>query len=211
MGGASKQVRPWPDSWSQTRCEPEEMDKMAPVRDPTLQAGEKLLVQIRLSWLFIFRSLGTFLGAIFSLGLAPYLARRASLLTVTSRRLILRRGVLDRSVIEMELGRVAQVEVSSGVLDRLCGVGRLKIIALDQFDMAMSPVSDPDGFKDLIMEAVAEAKRALGSTVPTAQATPGDRSHALLAALEKLGQLRASGVLSESEFQVKKSELLSRL
>jgi len=126
---------------------------------PTLQPGEHVLAEVRLSWLFILDSFGMFLATLLTLGLAAYLRRRSILLVVTNRRLALTRGILQRTVVEMGLGRVAQVEVTSSLLDRMTGVGRLKVIALDQFDVELYPVAGPERIKDLIMTASGEAKR----------------------------------------------------
>ncbi len=173
--------------------------------DPQLQPGESQLASVRLHWFFVFSSFGRFLGTILTLGLSAYFIRNAHTLTVTNRRLILRRGVFTKKVIEMELGRVAQVEVISSWLNRLWGIGRLKVIALDQFSFELYPVSAPDQLKDLVMSAAGESRRALGAP---AAANPKDDS---LSALERLGKLRESGVLTDAEFESKKRELLARL
>ena len=126
---------------------------------PTLQPGEQVLAEVRLSWLFILDSFGIFLATLLTLGLAAYLRRRSISLLMTNRRMVLTRGILERSVIEMDLGRVAQVEVTSSLMDRMMGVGRLKVIALDQFTFELYPVADANRIKDLIMAASGEAKR----------------------------------------------------
>jgi membrane protein YdbS with pleckstrin-like domain len=182
---------------------------------PQLQAGERVLAEVRLSWLFILDSFGIFLATILTLGLAAYLRRRSTVLLITNRRLVLSRGVVDRSVVEMEMGRIAQVEVLSGLLDRMMGVGRLRIIALDQFSFEMYPVNGATELKDLIMSATGDAKRGTAPVVTSqaAVAAPGagPSQQEILAAVEKLGRMRDSGVLTEAEFQAKKAELLRRL
>ncbi len=178
----------------------------------SLQPGERILAEVRLSWLFILDSFGIFLATLLTLGLAAYVRRRSTALLITNRRLVLHRGVLDRSVIEMEMGRVAQVEVTSGLLDRMAGVGRLKVVALDQFSFELYPVANAVQLKDLIMSTTSEAKRSPGMGAgPTPVPAAGNSKEEILSAVEKLGRLRDSGVLSETEFQAKKSELLRRL
>ena len=179
-----------------------------------LQSGERLLAEVRLSWLFILDSFGIFVATLLTLGLAAYLRRRTTSLSITNRRLILSRGIVDRSVVEMEMGRVAQVEVTAGLLDRMTGVGRLRIIALDQFDFEMYPVAGVHELKDLIMNASAEAKRGPwtqgAQPVAPAGSAPTSKDE-ILGAVERLGRMRDSGVLTEAEFQAKKAELLGRL
>jgi len=179
-----------------------------------LQPGERILAEVRLSWLFILDSFGIFVATLLTLGLAAYLRRRSTSLLITNRRLILSRGIVDRSVVEMEMGRVAQVEVVAGLLDRMTGVGRLKIIALDQFNFEMYPVAGAHELKDLIMNATAEAKRVpwaqAAPPAPSAGSAPSSKEE-ILAAVERLGRMRDSGVLTEAEFQGKKAELLGRL
>jgi membrane protein YdbS with pleckstrin-like domain len=179
-----------------------------------LQAGERVLAEVRLSWLFIVDSFGIFLATLLTLGLAAYLRRRSTVLLITSRRLVLSRGILERSVVEMEMGRVAQVEVMSGLLDRMMGVGRLRIIALDQFSFEMYPVAGANQLKDLIMTATGDAKRgaAMAGSPQVAGAAPvGGSQQEILSAVEKLGRMRDSGVLTEDEFKAKKADLLGRL
>jgi len=180
-----------------------------------LQPGERVLAEVRLSWLFILDSFGIFLATLLTLGLAAYLRRQSNLLLVTNRRLIQTRGIVERSVTEMYLGRVAQVEVNSGLLDRMFGVASLTIIALDQFVFKMSPVAGGEAIKDLIMTAANEAKGSpAAAAIPAAAAAApatGNSRDEILGAVEKLGRMRDSGVLSEAEFQAKKSDLLRRL
>jgi membrane protein YdbS with pleckstrin-like domain len=179
-----------------------------------LQPGERALAEVRLSWLFILDSFGIFLATLLTLGLAAYLRRRSTSLLITNRRLVLTRGIVDRSVTEMEMGRVAQVEVTSSLLDRMAGVGGIKIIALDQFTFELYPVAGAVQLKDLIMSTTGEAKRSPGAAaVPASmgRGTTDNSKEEILNAVEKLGRLRDSGVLSEAEFQAKKGELLRRL
>jgi hypothetical protein len=90
----------------------------------------------------------------------------------------------------------------------MLGVGRLKIIALDQFNFDLHPVAQPEETKDLIMSAVADWRRS--SHGPQGPAPAGPQAEAL-AALEKLGKLRESGVLTDAEFEAKKRELLAKV
>lgn len=170
-----------------------------------LQPGETQLAEVRLHWSFIFGSFGRFLGALLTLGIAPMILLRSNTLTATNRRLIWRRGVFTRTVIEMELGRIAQVEVQAGLFARMFGLGVLKIIALDQVSFELSPLKHPSELKDLLMSAAAKARAGAGPA-PTA----GSKSE-VLGAIERLGELRNRGVLSAEEFDKKKAELLSRI
>jgi membrane protein YdbS with pleckstrin-like domain len=175
--------------------------------DLQLQPGERQLADVRLHWFFIFHSVTRFLATIFTLGLSAYLIRQSYGLTITDRRLVMRSGVFTKNVVEMELGRVAQVETSSSWMDRVWGIGRLKIIALDQFNFDLHPLANPDALKDVVMTAVADWRRsshAPGAAAATPQADA-------LSALERLGKLRESGVLSDAEFEAKKRELLAKV
>jgi len=180
---------------------------------PHLQPDERVLAEVRLSWLLILDSFGIFLATLLTLGLAAWLRRRSTVLVITNRRLVWTRGVFDRNVVEMELSRVAQVEMTSGILDRMAGVGRLKIIALDQFNFEMYPVAEAERIKDLIMSSTSEARRSVVAVPGVAGATvaPASSKDEILGAVEKLGKMRDGGLLSDSEFQAKKSELLRRL
>jgi uncharacterized membrane protein YdbT with pleckstrin-like domain len=178
---------------------------------PALQPGEELLAEVKLSSWLVFRSFGRLIGAILTLGLSVYFARASNRLTITNRRLVLRRGILEKKLIEMELGRVAQVEVFSGVFDRLFGIGGVKVIALDQFNFTLYPVAGAERAKDLLMAAVAEARRDLASRGQTPAQPASQSKDEILAALERLGALRDRGVISAAEFEEKKREMLARL
>ncbi len=171
--------------------------------ETALQPGETSLAEVRRHWSYVFGSFWRLLGAVLTLGLAPYVLLRTNTLVITSRRLIRRSGVITRTVIEMELGRIAQVEVTAGLFDRLCGLGALKIIALDQFSFDFAPLKHPGELKDLIMGAA-------GRTRPGAPSAAGSQGETL-AALERLGELRHKGILSDAEFEKKKAELLAKL
>jgi hypothetical protein len=46
---------------------------------------------------------------------------------------------------------------------------------------------------------------------PSASSSPSSSSSDIIAAIERLGQLRERGILTDDEFRTKKAELLSRL
>lgn len=67
---------------------------------------------------------------------------------------------------------------------------------------------------------VARADEARASSAPThkpaaepnaAAGDAGSRQQDILAAIERLGELQARGILTDAEFSAKKTELLSRL
>jgi membrane protease subunit (stomatin/prohibitin family) len=52
---------------------------------------------------------------------------------------------------------------------------------------------------------------ATAAAAPAAAATPALRPDDILATLEKLGELKAKGILTDEEFTAKKAELLKKL
>jgi len=57
----------------------------------------------------------------------PLLSWLAASYTITTRRLITRRGVLTRRGHDIPLGRISDVEYEMGVIDRMLGCGTLRI------------------------------------------------------------------------------------
>ena len=80
--------------------------------------------------------------------------------------------------------------------------------------MPLPPLRRPDPagtvrLAELPPIATAAGDTAVASSAPTSPQGTGEND--VLAALERLGELKQRGILSEEEFAAKKAELLSRL
>lgn len=61
-----------------------------------------------------------------------WIALKVNRYKVTNERVILTSGIVSRKVEEVELFRIKDVTVSQGIIDRLMGVGSVKIESVDE-------------------------------------------------------------------------------
>ncbi len=127
---------------------------------------------------------------------------------ITSDRLIYRHGVLAKKGIEIPLERVNTVFFSQSIFERIVGSGDLVIeSAGEKGQEAFSNVRKPSAVQnEIYVQMEANENRKFDRV--------GDRGQygdSIPAQIAQLDDLRARGVLSESEFQAKKAELLRRM
>ncbi len=127
---------------------------------------------------------------------------------VTTDRLITRNGVLNRSGIEIPLERVNTVFFRQTIFERILGSGDLVVeSASEQGAQSFTDVNKPLAVQNEIylqMEANENRKfDRVGTNKAATTNIPGQ--------IEQLDKLRQEGVLSDAEFQKKKSELLDRM
>ena len=124
---------------------------------------------------------------------------------VTNRRVIQISGVLGKDVVDSSLEKVNDVKMSQSFFGRLFGYGDVEILTASELGVnKFARLDRPIHFKTAMLNAKESLDSGGGSRPHRAAGDlPG-----LLAALD---ELRRSGVLSEDEFQSKKSELLKRM
>ncbi len=178
--------------------------------------------------------------ALFGLRLGIRILRwRCVQFLVTSRRILYRRGVLGRDVIQLRLQRVAEVHCRQSLGGRVIGSGRLVFeVAGGDGPLVVDDLRSPrrlqgiitaqlDRFDQLVWNrAVGPYGGAPGGVTParsggrprTAADTPpngvvlGDEPVGTIPGkILQLDELRRRGILSEDEFATKKAELLGRL
>ena len=135
---------------------------------------------------------------------------------VTTDRLIYRNGVLAKSGIEIPLDRVNNVLFNQSIFERLLGAGDLVIESAGESGrQAFSDVRKPSAVQNEIYRQVEANENRKFDRIANAQATFVENartatpsSASVADELAKLADLRASGVLSEAEFQAQKARLL---
>ncbi|MGP8059031.1 MAG: PH domain-containing protein [Acidimicrobiales bacterium] len=167
-------------------------------------------------------------------------------LIVTTNRLIYRRGVLGRDMVQLRLTRVSEVHCRQRLFERVLGSGSLVVdllgedpvtvidvrrvrlvqrVIYEQMDLlerapVMAEAPNQAGVPSLPVQVTAPP--ALAATPPhgtlaigpggTAQRPRGPEGAASIhEQLVQLDDLRRRGIVSDQEFQSKKTELLSRL
>jgi membrane protein YdbS with pleckstrin-like domain len=154
--------------------------------------------------------------------LGRYLTWRTTSFTITTDRIVLRMGILSKQGIEIPLERVMNISYHQAVWERILGTGDLIIeSAGENGHQPVHDVANPSGIQNLLYRQM-----EIASNGPAAQQdgmrniSPGHRnSHnnssnngeSIPEQIERLGQLRDKGMLTDEEFERKKRDLLDRM
>jgi len=124
---------------------------------------------------------------------------------VTNRRVIQVTGVLSKEVLDTSLEKVTDVKMSQSFFGRLFNYGDIEILTASELGVNLfKSISDPVGFKT----AMLNAKEGMGFDEMGVHSQPAEDIPVMIA---KLDELRKKGIISEAEFQRKKSDLLAKM
>jgi uncharacterized membrane protein YdbT with pleckstrin-like domain len=145
--------------------------------------------------------------AINLLWLLARLARWATTnFVVTTDRLIYRSGVIAKKGLEIPLERVNNIHFNQGVFERMLRSGDLLIESGgERGQQSFSNIRRPAMVQNEIYRQM-EAAQARD-----ADRMAGRRELSIPEQIEKLDDLRARGVISQAEFDAKKTQLLDRM
>jgi uncharacterized membrane protein YdbT with pleckstrin-like domain len=148
--------------------------------------------------------------AITAINLLWLLARLARWATtnfvVTTDRLIYRSGVIAKKGLEIPLERVNNIHFNQGVFERMLRSGDLLIESGgERGQQSFSNIRRPAMVQNEIYRQM-EAAQARD-----ADRMAGRRELSIPEQIEKLDDLRARGVISQAEFDAKKTQLLDRM
>ena len=204
-----------------------------------LHPTEELVLDLHPHWWFFTPSLAALVGAIVlgivALSSADWLQLPAALLilaclgwfgvryaqwattdlVLTSDRLIWRTGVISKRGVEIPLERINTIFFSQRILERLIGVGDLKVeSASADGAQVFENMKKPGRIQNEIyiqMEANENRKfdRIGDREAPAAPAPPAAPDAA--EQIRKLAELRDQGHISPEEFEAKKAQLLDRM
>jgi uncharacterized membrane protein YdbT with pleckstrin-like domain len=154
------------------------------------------------------------LGVLVLLALGRLVLHYASWTTtefvVTTDRLILRAGVLSKKGMEIPLERVNTVFFSQKLRERIFGFGDLVIESGgERGQQVINDVPHPERVQSVIHGAM-EDEEDIREGARTAPA-PATERESVLDQIDRLDQLRQRGVISQTEFETKKAQLLERL
>jgi uncharacterized membrane protein YdbT with pleckstrin-like domain len=123
---------------------------------------------------------------------------------ITNRRVMQISGIFNKNVIDSSLEKVNDIKMSQSALGRIFGYGDIEILTASELGVNLfKKIDNPVGFKTVLINAKAHLE----------QGTPVEieRKPDVPVMIAKLAELRAQGVLSEEEFQQKKTELLAKM
>ena len=138
--------------------------------------------------------------------LVRYLKWTTTNFVLTTDRLILRKGVLSKSGREIPLERINDISVYRSLFERVLRSGDLMIeSAGERGQQLFADMAKPFVVQNAIY---AEMER---SGARDADRMAGARQLSIPEQIEKLDELRQRGVISNAEFEAKKSQLLDRM
>jgi uncharacterized membrane protein YdbT with pleckstrin-like domain len=121
---------------------------MGYIRD-SLSAGEEIKELFKLHWFskipmvfWILLAIPT-LGITLLLALWEWLRLRSIEQGVTSKRVILKKGIISRKTEEMKLSSIETVEIIQGVFGRIFGFGTVKVTGRGISDLIFEKIDDP--------------------------------------------------------------------
>jgi hypothetical protein len=127
---------------------------------------------------------------------------------VTSRRVIQLSGVFSKHITDSSLEKVNDVKMSQSFMGRLFGYGDIEIMTASEMGVnKLTRLGNPIQYKTTMINAKEKLERTPVDLRPS-QPPPSSTFADLLTQLDVL---RQHGVLTEAEFQTKKSELLKKM
>ena len=137
--------------------------------------------------------------------LGRYVWWRNKRYVVTNLRVMKLEGVLSKSHRDASLDKINDLVMHQSVWGRMLGYGDLQILTANEASgMTFHKLGDPVGFKRQVLQ-VRTAEMAEGPGLGAAAV--GDP----IAQIQRLGELRAKGVITEEEFLEKKKALMERI
>jgi membrane protein YdbS with pleckstrin-like domain len=160
-------------------------------------------IEVLVDWLFWIR-VATSLGVIVWFVVRPLVNWWFTRYVLTTERLITRRGLIAQSGIEIPLENITNVNFSQTVFERLLGAGDLLVESAGEGGQSsFSNIPHPDRFQTVLYKA--REARSMDFTVGKGVARPRDDG---AEAIRKLAGLRDDGLITEAEYEQKRTEIL---
>jgi uncharacterized membrane protein YdbT with pleckstrin-like domain len=130
--------------------------------DEVLIPGERVLHRARISlWPFSMHILIGVLLAVVIVGLVVlawvYVKVKATEIAITTKRIILKEGLISRSTVEINLGKVESVRVDQTLMGRILNYGTLVISGTGMAAAPFQGIADPLSFRKQFMAAADQA------------------------------------------------------
>ena len=123
---------------------------------------------------------------------------------VTNLRVVKLSGVVNKSVTDSSLDKVNDVKMTQSFWGRIFDFGDVEILTASELGVNLfKTIGNPVRFKMAMVNAKEKLEGRIQPDVVTTPDVP--------AMIEKLDKLRQQGILTEAEFQNKKSELLRKM
>jgi uncharacterized membrane protein YdbT with pleckstrin-like domain len=125
---------------------------------------------------------------------------------VTNRRVIQTSGIFSKDVVDSSLEKVNDVKLSQSFWGRLFDYGDIEILTASEVGAnVFRSIGDPIRFKTAMLNA--KERLEFGGEMSAQVAAAAD----IPSLIARLDDLRKKGLISEAEFQQKKTELLAKM
>ena len=109
--------------------------------------GEHVVYETKLHWIIYFS-----FRALFTLWLSPTIRQATSEFVITSKRIIVKTGLIRRKSLEMNLQKIESVNVEQGIMARILGYGTVTIIGTGGTKESFTDISKPLVFRKKFQE-----------------------------------------------------------
>ncbi|MEY4749295.1 MAG: hypothetical protein RIQ60_1509 [Pseudomonadota bacterium] len=137
---------------------------MASYVEGALVQDEQVVHIGQISWWSMFHllALGVLLLPLFGFGLIflgkAWLRRSTTELAVTTRRVIVKTGLVRRSTVEINIGRIESIQVDQGILGRMFDFGTLVIAGGGNAQAPILGIARPMAFRRAFIQAQDQAR-----------------------------------------------------
>lgn len=121
---------------------------MAKYVDTHLVKGEQVVYKAQLHWIIFLTPV-----ALFTLWIAPAIQQATSEFAVTTKRVIIKVGLIARRTLEMNLNKIETVNVDQGIIGRILGYGSITIIGTGGTREVFHNIASPMNFRKAFQEA----------------------------------------------------------
>ena len=197
-----------------------------------LNEGEEVVLDLRPHWLYLAKPIAVLvaaivlalfvraqhvghivdlamlvpLGAAVVWAVARYAKWATTNFTVTTDRIVHRTGVIAKHGREIPLDHLNDISYHQSILERMIGIGDLLVESAGRRGQETFPdLPKPGLLQNEIYRQIEAQKNRLADRMA------GRRELSIPEQIEKLDELRQRGIISQAEFDAKKSQLLERM
>ena len=137
---------------------------MASYIEEALAPGEKILHRAHVSWFYspwatiilLLLSLPT-LGISLFLLIPTWITVSTTEMAVTSRRIMIKRGLISRNTVEISLARIESVQVNQSIMARLFNFGTVVLSGAGNPQAPLIGIKEPLAFRSAVLLALDES------------------------------------------------------
>jgi len=126
---------------------------------------------------------------------------------ITNHRVIKISGIINKDVTDSSLEKVNDVKLVQSFWGRILNYGNIHIMTASELGINLfSTIANPIKFKTTMLDAKEKEESEIGDILLS-----GMKTNSAPDMILKLGELREKGLITEAEFQAKKTDLLAKI